>query len=139
VSADCHGRRPSAPTRPNRNSFDVRMLTNGAPRSATMRAPIDKVLDMSSARACGHGCSWILVLNVVSFARFPTPATSIGRARYCTGRRSRLDPRRKRAAIYSVFVLMHTYSYVFGAQGVTPAGARLGGQGRPWRSTGMSL
>jgi hypothetical protein len=91
-----------------------------------MRAPIDKVLDMSSARACGHGCSWILVLNVVSFARFPAPATSIGRARCCTGRRSRLEPRG-----YSVFVLMHTYTYVFGAQGVTPAGARLGGQGRP--------
>jgi hypothetical protein len=44
-------------------------------------AGADKALDMSSARACGHGCSWMLVLNVVSFARFPAPTTSIGTAR----------------------------------------------------------
>jgi hypothetical protein len=33
---------------------------------------------------------------------------------------------------------MHTYTFVFSAEGVTPAGTLLGGQDRPWQST-MSL
>jgi hypothetical protein len=70
--------------------------------------------NMNFARARGYRCSWVVMLNVDSFVCFQACCSM--------GRHSRLDPPR-------VFMLMHTHTFVFGAQVVTPAGGRHGGKG----------